>query len=151
MRNTMKNFALGVALVAGLLGTGAAAANAAPQEFHGRGPERGFGGGYGRGYDRPVGREFGGRSYGRPGFVGGGVVVGGPVVDAYIPPCPGDGYTWTAGYYNGGIWVPGAWGFRGRVGFGRVGFDRGYGYGRDNRFVADRRAGGFERGFRGRR
>jgi len=41
----------------------------------------------------------------------------------YIPPCPGDGYVWTAGYYNGGYWVPGEWIFRG----GR-GFDRGYAY-----------------------
>jgi hypothetical protein len=148
MRNTMKNFTLGLALVAGLLGTGAVAANAAPQNFHGGG-ERGFAGSYSRGYDRPgVAREFVGRGYGRPGFYGG-VVVGAPVVDAYIPPCPGDGYTWTAGYYNGGIWVPGAWGFRGRVGFDR-GYDYGRGY-RDNRFVADRRAGGFDRGFRGRR
>jgi len=39
------------------------------------------------------------------------IVVGGPA--AYIPPCPGPGYFWVAGYYNGGIWVPGFWRFRG--------------------------------------
>ena len=53
------------------------------------------------------------------------VVVGGPV--AYVPPCPGPGYTWTAGYYSNGYWVPGAWNYVG-VGFaparGRVYFDR---------------------------
>jgi hypothetical protein len=43
-------------------------------------------------------------------------VVGGPV--AYVPPCPGVGYVWVAGYYNGGIWVPGFWRFGGPgVGF----------------------------------
>jgi hypothetical protein len=39
--------------------------------------------------------------------IGVGVYVGGPV--AYVPPCPGPGYLWTAGYYNGGVWVPGFW------------------------------------------
>jgi hypothetical protein len=53
----------------------------------------------------------------------------------YIPPCPGDGYVWTAGYYNGGYWVPGAWAFR-----GHRGFDRGYAYyGGGNRFDNDHR------------
>jgi hypothetical protein len=28
---------------------------------------------------------------------------------AYVPPCPGPGYIWTAGYYNGGVWMPGFW------------------------------------------
>jgi len=140
MRNTMKNFALGVALVAGLLGTGAVAANAAPQEF--RGHEFA-----GRGFDRPVGREFVrpvGRDFGRP-VVGVGFGYAAPVDTAYIPPCPGDGYLWTAGYYNGGIWIPGAWRFGG-------GYGRGYAYGRD--FHADARfdhARGFDRGGRGRR
>jgi hypothetical protein len=45
------------------------------------------------------------------------VVVGGPA--AYIPPCPGAGYVWVAGYYNNGFWVPGYWNYSG---FGR---DRG--------------------------
>jgi hypothetical protein len=35
------------------------------------------------------------------------IVVGGPA--AYIPACPGAGYVWVAGYYNGGVWVPGFW------------------------------------------
>lgn len=40
-----------------------------------------------------------------------GVYVGGPV--AYVPPCPGPGYEWVAGYYSGGYWVPGRWAFSG--------------------------------------
>jgi hypothetical protein len=36
---------------------------------------------------------------------------GGPA--AYIPPCPGPGYVWVAGYYNGGYWVPGNWNYAG--------------------------------------
>ncbi|HUB52747.1 MAG TPA: hypothetical protein VL986_11385 [Terracidiphilus sp.] len=35
------------------------------------------------------------------------IVVGAPV--AYVPPCPGAGYVWVAGYYSGGVWVPGFW------------------------------------------
>ena len=38
-------------------------------------------------------------------------VQGGPV--AYVPPCPGPGYVWAAGYYDGGYWVPGRWNFVG--------------------------------------
>ncbi len=48
---------------------------------------------------------------------------------AYIPPCPGAGYVWVAGYWANGYWVPGYWNFVGvgprvvvRGGFGR---DRG--------------------------
>ena len=53
-----------------------------------------------------------------------GVYVGGPA--AYVPPCPGAGYVWVAGYYAHGYWVPGYWNFRG-AGV-RVGgpFARGY-------------------------
>lgn len=40
-----------------------------------------------------------------------GVYVRGPV--AYVPPCPGPGYAWVAGYYAGGYWVPGRWNFVG--------------------------------------
>ena len=43
--------------------------------------------------------------------VGVGVYVGGPA--AYVPPCPGPGYEWTAGYYSGGYWVPGQWVYAG--------------------------------------
>jgi hypothetical protein len=144
MRNGMRNWMLGTALVAGLFGTGAVAANAAPQEFRGR-PEqrfdRGFDRGYGRGFERPVVRGYG---YGRPGY---GVVVGGGY-GGYIPPCPGDGYAW----------IGGAWVFRGRpeiagYGYGRnERFDHGFEHGFDRGF--DRSRGferGSDRGFRGRR
>jgi len=40
-----------------------------------------------------------------------GVYVRGPV--AYVPPCPGPGYLWVEGYYDGGYWVPGFWRFVG--------------------------------------
>lgn len=40
-----------------------------------------------------------------------GVYVGGPA--AYVPPSPGPGYAWVAGYYSGGYWVPGRWNFVG--------------------------------------
>lgn len=60
-----------------------------------------------------------------------GVYVRGPV--AYVPPCPGPGYVWVAGYYNGGYWVPGYWNFAGIGGrvvvgdrFGYVDRDRGF-------------------------
>jgi len=41
---------------------------------------------------------------------------------AYVPPCPGPGYVWAAGYYDGGYWRPGRWNFVGV----RGDFDRGY-------------------------
>lgn len=31
----------------------------------------------------------------------------------YRPPCPGPGFVWIAGYYNGPYWVPGYWVRRG--------------------------------------
>jgi hypothetical protein len=40
-----------------------------------------------------------------------GVYVRGPV--AYVPPSPGPGYFWTAGYRAHGYWVPGRWSFGG--------------------------------------
>jgi hypothetical protein len=53
-----------------------------------------------------------------------GIYLGAPA--AYVPPCPGPGYQWIAGYYAEGYWMPGRWAF---VGAGAtVG---GYGYGRD--------------------
>jgi hypothetical protein len=119
----MRNWMLGMTLVAGLLTTGAVAANAAPQVY-------------------------------QEGYAAG-----------YVPPCPGDGYVWTAGYYNGPRWIPGAWNFRGRPGFDRrfgYGYGRGpvYGYGgvrfdhqRDFRYSGERgfdgggdRNRGFDRG-----
>lgn len=32
---------------------------------------------------------------------------------AYVPPSPGPGYVWIAGYYSNGYWVPGYWSFAG--------------------------------------
>jgi len=64
-----------------------------------------------------------------------GVYVGGPV--AYVPPCPGPGYEWIAGYYANGYWISGRWAFVGVRGpapivrfdvhrdFGHRDFDRG--------------------------
>ncbi|MDR3751098.1 MAG: hypothetical protein P4K94_06385 [Terracidiphilus sp.] len=40
-----------------------------------------------------------------------GMYVRGPV--AYVPPCPGPGYEWVAGYQADGYWVPGRWNFMG--------------------------------------
>lgn len=77
-----------------------------------------------------------------------GVYVRGPV--AYVPPCPGPGYSWVAGYYAGGYWVPGRWNFVGaRHDFDRDRVARFYGD-RDHRdFDHDR---GHDRGWdRGRR
>lgn len=62
-----------------------------------------------------------------------GVYVRGPA--AYVPPCPGPGYEWVAGYYANGYWVPGRWNFVGVV------RDRGY-VGRRDVIVRD--------GYRGR-
>ena len=60
-----------------------------------------------------------------------GIFVGAPV--AYVPPCPGPGYAWVAGYWNAGVWVPGYWNYVGvRVGVpvvrGGVVFGHGPGY-----------------------
>jgi hypothetical protein len=130
MRFTMKNFMLGAALAVGILGIGTVAANAAPGEFRGR-PEPRLDHGYGRGYERPVVREVVRPGYGY-GYGGGyGVAYDAPVVEGYIPPCPGDGY----------VWIGGAWVFR-----GRPEVIRGYGYRRDFRY--ERGGRGFERGRR---
>jgi len=63
-----------------------------------------------------------------------GVYVRGPV--AYVPPCPGPGYIWTAGYMANGYWIPGFWHFGGGRFFGpEVRYDRGfYGRGFDRHF-----------------
>jgi hypothetical protein len=63
------------------------------------------------------------------------VGVGAPV--AYVPPCPGPGYVWTAGYWNNGYWVPGYWNFAGGPAF------------RDRDWDGDR--GFYRRDFDGRR
>lgn len=54
-----------------------------------------------------------------------GIYVGAPA--AYVPPCPGPGYEWVAGYYADGYWVPGRWAYAGGpvISFGyRGGYDR---------------------------
>ena len=54
-----------------------------------------------------------------------GIYVRGPV--AYVPPSPGPGYYWTAGYMHDGYWIPGRWIFGGygyRDRFVRRDFDR---------------------------
>jgi len=56
-------------------------------------------------------------------------LCGGPA--AYVPPCPGPGYAWVAGYYADGYWVPGRWNFVGVRGpVVRYGYDRDF-YRRD--------------------
>jgi hypothetical protein len=60
-----------------------------------------------------------------------GIYARGPV--AYIPPCPGPGYVWIAGYEANGYWIPGRWNF---AGFGdRDRFER---VDRDQHFDRDR-------------
>jgi len=88
-----------------------------------------------------------------------GVYVGGPA--AYVPPCPGPGYQWMAGYYSEGYWVPGRWAFvgvRDRDDYRVVRFygdrddhryyDRDRGWDRD-RHDRDYRGGDRDRGDRG--
>ncbi len=157
MRNTRtwmpRTWMLGLTLAAGLLTAGAATANAAPREFRGGAEHREFAGRDFRGGDRFH------DGYRDRRFYRGGVGIGVGFDAGYIPPCPGDGYTWTAGYYNGGIWVPGAWVFRGGprfaggyiprrdFGYGRARVEAGRGFDRGRGF--DHGAGrGFERGRR---
>ncbi|KAA6459752.1 hypothetical protein DYQ86_16720 [Acidobacteria bacterium AB60] len=46
---------------------------------------------------------------------------------AYVPPCPGPGYVWAAGYWNDGYWIPGRWNFVGvRRDFDRDDYPRVY-------------------------
>lgn len=52
-----------------------------------------------------------------------GVYVGGPA--AYVPPCPGPGYVWAAGYYANGYWIPGRWNYVGVRGWDRDDYYRG--------------------------
>jgi len=69
-----------------------------------------------------------------------GIYARGPV--AYVPPCPGAGYVWIAGYQANGYWVPGRWnfaGYRGPVVRGYVGFGHGRDF--DRHFDRDRDRG----------
>ncbi len=52
----------------------------------------------------------------------------------YVPPSPGPGYYWTAGYMNGGYWVPGRWMFGGYRDRGRVVVHEDYWHGRGRDF-----------------
>ncbi len=71
-----------------------------------------------------------------------GIYVGAPA--DYVPACPGPGYFWVAGYYDGGYWVPGRWEFRGEGYRDRVYYGGNY-YGHfdrdDHRFYGDRDRG----------
>jgi hypothetical protein len=58
-----------------------------------------------------------------------GIYVRGPV--AYVPPCPGPGYVWTAGYMANGYWVPGYWNLGVRLGGPVARYDRGFDRGFD--------------------
>lgn len=64
-----------------------------------------------------------------------GIYARGPM--AYVPPSPGPGYVWVAGYQHNGYWIQGRWNF---AGAGRGPFehfdrriDRGRGYERFRR------------------
>jgi hypothetical protein len=68
-----------------------------------------------------------------------GIYVGTPVA-AYVPPSPGAGYVWIAGYMNHGYWVPGRWEFRGYRDRDRFAY-----YHRDDRLYHDRDNRHFDR------
>ncbi len=71
----------------------------------------------------------------------------GPV--AYVPPCPGPGYVWAAGYMANGYWVPGYWNLSGvRFGGPVVRFERGFDRGFDRHFDRDRGRDRGSEGFR---
>ena len=61
-------------------------------------------------------------------------IGGGDPYYAAVPPCPGPGYFWSAGYYNGPVFVPGRWIYRG---YDRDAYARSYSYGNGYR-VFDR-------------
>ncbi|MCL5263051.1 MAG: hypothetical protein M1568_02140 [Acidobacteria bacterium] len=72
----------------------------------------------------------------------------GPAMAAqyYAPPCPGPGYVWISGYYNGPYWVQGYWARRGDdEGY----YGGGYGYYGNGYYGGDRGWRG-EDGWRGR-
>jgi len=75
------------------------------------------------------------------------VYARGPV--AYVPPCPGAGYVWVAGYQANGYWIPGRWNYAGFRGGDRDRFEvrRDFDHGRDFDRHVDRDRGheGFRR------
>src|SRR5215467_3127477 len=51
-----------------------------------------------------------GVQFGAPGYYRPAPIAPAPVVVAYRPPCPGAGYVWVDGYYDGyGNWLDGYW------------------------------------------
>lgn len=80
-----------------------------------------------------------------------GIYIGGPA--AYVPPCPGPGYQWTAGYWDDDDWVPGQWVFvgggpayyGGTAYYGGPAYYGGY-YGREWHGDDDHRGWGGDRG-----
>ena len=62
-----------------------------------------------------------------------GIYIGAPV--AYVPPSPGPGYAWIAGYYANGYWFPGRWAFTGH--YDRDDFYRHRGWDRDRHYDRD--------------
>jgi hypothetical protein len=75
-----------------------------------------------------------------------GIYARGPV--AYVPPCPGPGYVWVAGYMADGYWIPGRWnftGFRDRDRFEHFDRDRDRGRDFDRHFDRDRGGDHFRR------
>ncbi len=73
----------------------------------------------------------------------------------YVPPCPGPGYVWIAGYYSNNYWIPGRWAFNGRVRDRDDHYrnnlrDRGDAYRGGNNFDRDGRADRRDNGNRGR-
>jgi hypothetical protein len=114
-----------------------------------------------------------GVQFGSPGYYEAGPAAVPVGVTGYRPPCPGPGYVWIDGYYDGyGNWVGGYWArppysgaywvaprfSRGHFGAGYWGGTRAYGHD-DYRFRESREhewrahenrehRGGFERGFR---
>ncbi len=121
MGTTGRNWMLGFALTAGLLGTGLAASAAQEYREH-RDRDRH--------YDRDD-RRYEQRYDNRNEYYGGGTV------QSYIPPSPGEGFTWVAGYYNGGYWVPGSWVFRGYPSYRAYGYPT-QNYGGEQRVDRDR-------------
>ncbi len=162
MRNTIlaslaggRKWMFGMVAAAGLLTAGTVAAEAqAPyqgQQYPAQNPNQGQYQGQGQYPDQGQYQDQGQGQYADQGQYQGQEGYD----TAAIPPCPGDGYVWTVGYYNGGYWVPGAWRFRGagyRVypGWGR-GYAYGYGGGYRPGVRFDARGGGWAgRGYAGR-
>ncbi len=74
-----------------------------------------------------------------------GVYFGAPA--AYVPPCPGPGYSWVDGYQADGYWVPGRWAFVGDGDRNDFGYARYYGDRDEHRYYREGdRDRGWDRG-----